>query len=164
MIKGESGTRQSGKRGGLLLWKTINCIKEMGFCQGSNEKLLKGIKQEGDEITFSFQITQAAGRLKRSRPGHQTILNSPCSTAHRRDEQRCGAGTQTSEHTPEQIHRKRHERLWGVRIWNQGRLGNFYFRQLDNGRYPLQVVQICLEEGGRVTGGRKQSSFGCGMF
>lgn len=38
----------------------INHIKEMGLHYRTNEKPLKGIKQESDEITFSFLITLAA--------------------------------------------------------------------------------------------------------
>lgn len=53
--RGERGTRQFGDdRKAYAVEDSINHIKEMGLYYRSNEKPLKGIKQESDEITFSF--------------------------------------------------------------------------------------------------------------
>lgn len=55
MFEGQHGTRQFWKdRQACAVEDFINHIKEMGLYYRSNEKPLKGIMQETDEITFSF--------------------------------------------------------------------------------------------------------------
>ena len=54
-VEGTSGRKQFWKaRKAHAVEDSINHIKEMGLYYRSNEKPLKGIKQESDEITFSF--------------------------------------------------------------------------------------------------------------